>query len=344
MQDMLLIFNPRAGKGVIRSNLCEIIDVFTKGGYEVTVYPTQSAGDGGRKIIEDAEYYDMICVCGGDGTLSEAVGAMMQVKEKTPLGYIPAGSTNDVGSSLALSLNPVDCARDIAKGVMFDFDVGSFNGKNFVYVAAFGAFTDVSYETPQNVKNIWGHAAYVAEGLKRINKIKGHNVTVEHDGGTFSGNFVLGLVSNSSSVGGMRGYIKNVVYDDGLFEVCFVKTPKDPIELSSLLTEAAINKMSDRNFVTFKTSKLRIFSEEELPWTLDGESGGRFKRVEIKNLKQAIRLKVPFNDITKGQEFSRQSKAGSDLLSTTPEEYFRSQEKDSRQLTNDTVDPEKEQP
>ncbi len=308
MQKMLLVYNPHAGKGIIKNNLSDIVDIFTKGGYEVTVYPTQAGGDGYRKISEEGANYNIICASGGDGTLSEAINAMMTLPTKIPLGYIPAGSTNDVAASLNISLNPVICARSIVNGVYFDYDVGSFNGEHFVYVAGFGAFTDVSYETPQAYKNIFGHAAYVAEGLKRITKIRGYDITAEHDGEIIKGNFILGLISNSVSIAGLKNFlVDGVCFDDGLFEVCLVKTPKNPIELSSLLTSASLNKLTDKNFVTFKTSKLVIHSDEGIAWTLDGESGGLHTYVEIINIKQAVRFKIGINEFTVEQEVVRNS-------------------------------------
>ena len=302
MQKLLFVFNPCAGKGQIKSNLCEIVDIFTKGGYEVTVYPTQSKGDGYRKICDDGENYDLIVTSGGDGTLSEAVKALMTFDEKIPLGYIPAGSTNDVAQSLSIPRKMTESAKDIVDGVYFDYDVGSFNGENFVYVAGFGAFTDVSYATPQNAKNIFGHAAYVAEALKRIPKITGYDIALEHDGEVVKGNYILGLVSNSISIAGMKKLIlDDVLFDDGLFEVVLVKTPANVLELNSLVADAALNKLSEKNFVTFKTSKLEIHSDEEIAWTLDGESGGSHKDVEIINHKQAVRLKIKESDRTAEQ-------------------------------------------
>lgn len=308
MKKLLFVYNSHAGKGLIKNNLCEIVDIFTKGGYEVTVYPTQAPRDGYRKIVEDAEGYDLICASGGDGTLSEAVKALMNFDHKIPLGYIPAGSTNDVAQSLGIPTKMAHCADLIINGVDFDYDIGDFNGENFVYVAGFGAFTDVSYETPQHIKNILGHAAYVAEGLKRINKIQGYEMTVEHDGEVINGNFILGLISNSLSIAGMKKLIADgVCFDDGLFEVCLVKTPKNILELSSLLNEAALNKLTNKNFVTFKTSSLKITSKDSIAWTLDGEAGGNHTEVNIENIKQAVRLRLGLSDITVEQESVRQS-------------------------------------
>lgn len=319
----LLIYNPHSGKGTIKERLSDIVDVFTKSGYEVTVYPTQAAGDATRKIKECAIDYDLVCACGGDGTISEAVSGMLLLGKKIPLGIISVGSTNDVGQSLGLPSDPAECAKAVANGVLFDYDVGWFNGKNFVYVAAFGAFTSVSYETPQDLKNILGHAAYLAEGIRRINDIRGYNITIEHDDETIKGSFVYGSISNSITVGGIKNFVPDgVCFDDGLFEVCLIKTPTNPRELSSTLTDAALSKLSDKNYVTFKTSHLKITCNEPLAWTLDGEAGGEHKEVEIKNLKQAVRLKIGFNEITAEQQFVKLNAPMNEILGQSPDDFF----------------------
>ena len=303
MQKLLFVYNSKAGKGLLKSNLCDIIDVFTKGGYDVTAYPTQAKLDGCRKIMEDGRDYDLIVTSGGDGTLSEAVKALMTFDEKKPLGYIPAGSTNDCANSLNISKKLINAAQEIVDGVYFDYDIGTMNDQTFVYVAGFGAFTDVSYETKQNIKNIFGHAAYLAEGIRRAPKYRGHKMSVWHDGEVTEGDFILGLVSNALSIGGMKNLVSdNVVLDDGLFEVVLCKTPKNPIDFSTTVSNAAFNNLTERNFVTFKASHIVFKCEDELAWTIDGEAGGIHKVVDIKNLKQAIRLKLKSTSITEEQE------------------------------------------
>lgn len=296
MKKLLLVFNPHAGKGHIKNYLCEIIDIFTAGGYEVLAYATQATQDGYKKIVEDGKNYDLIVASGGDGTLSEAVSALMKLREADPelmipLGYIPAGSTNDFANSLGIPKKMINAAKDILKGETFDCDIGQFNDRYYVYVAGFGAFTDVSYNTPQNRKNRFGHVAYVAQALKSIPKISGQTVTVEHDGESITGSFIIGLISNSRSIGGMKKLVsKDVSFDDGLFEVTLARTPENPLELSSLIANAAINKLNDKNFVSFKASKIVFTSENEIPWTIDGEAGGQHKQVTIINHQKAIRL------------------------------------------------------
>ena len=293
MKKLLFVFNPHAGKGLIKNELCDSVNIFTCGGYEVTVYPTQAPRDGMNKIISDGPRFDMIVVSGGDGTLSEAVKAMMKLGTKIPLGYIPAGSTNDFASSMDIPKKMSAAAEVIVNGVPFDYDIGEFNGDYYVYVAAFGAFVDVSYETSQIAKNRFGHMAYIAEGIKRLPTYTGYSMTVEYDGGTVEGSYILGLVSNSTSIGGMKRLISDgVCFDDGLFEVTLVKTPQNAIAFQSLLREAALNKMSDKNFVTFRTSHLKITSIADIAWTLDGESGGMHNKVEIVNHKQAVSIIV----------------------------------------------------
>ncbi len=217
----------------------------------------------------------------------------MQLPDKIPLGYIPAGSTNDFATSMSISKKMSEAAQEIVDGVFFEYDIGRFNNDYFVYVAAFGMFTDVSYETPQDRKNLFGHAAYIAEGLRRLGTYKGHEIEIEHDGVTERGNFLIGLISNSKSIGGMKFLIGDGVYfDDGLFEVTLVYTPGSPIALQQTLNDAIMNRLNTKNFLSFKTSKLIIRSAEPLSWTLDGEAGGMHTETVIENYRRAIKLVI----------------------------------------------------
>ncbi|MCD8094729.1 MAG: YegS/Rv2252/BmrU family lipid kinase [Ruminococcus sp.] len=291
MKKMLFVYNPRSGRGQIKNNLFDIVNVFTEGGYEVTTYPTLGKDDAYIKICEQALDFDLVTVSGGDGTLSMAVKALMELDEKVPLGYIPSGSTNDVASSLNISKDMVQAAQDIVEGDFFEYDIGQFNDSYFVYIAAFGIFTDTAYETPQNLKNRLGHAAYIVEALRRINTYKGIELTIEHDGVTDSGNFIFGAVSNSRSVAGMKFFLKDkVFFNDGLFEVTLVRTPETAIALQQTLNDALMNQLNTNNFLSFKASKVEFKSTEEVPWTLDGESGGSPTQVTVINRQKAVRL------------------------------------------------------
>lgn len=216
MKKLLFIYNPKAGKEQIRSNLLDIIDTFVKAGYEVTAYPTQGPGDAVRAVKERHAGFDLLVCSGGDGTLDEVATGMMQCEERIPIGYVPAGSTNDFASSLNIPKNMKAAADVVVNGRIFPCDVGAFNQDTFVYIAAFGLFTDVSYETRQDMKNALGHMAYIAEGMKRLSAIKDYPIKVTHGGKNIEGNFIFGMITNSISVGGFKGITgKNIALDDG---------------------------------------------------------------------------------------------------------------------------------
>lgn len=292
---MLFIYNPRAGKAQIRSNLLDMIDIFVKAGYEVTAYPTQARGDGIKAVTErKLGYYDIIACSGGDGTLDEVVTGMMQCEKRLPIGYVPAGSTNDFAGSLHIPKNMAQAARVVVEGRNFACDVGRFNDDYFVYIAAFGLFTDVSYETRQDVKNVLGHLAYILEGMKRISGIKSYPVKIEYDGQEIEGDFIFGMITNSISVGGFKKITgKYVQLDDGEFEVTLIKRPANPVELNTIMAALLNRNINTDLMYCFKTSSLGIAFEEEVAWTLDGEFGGRHKEVMIQNCRQALEIRIP---------------------------------------------------
>lgn len=292
-QNILFVVNPHSGKGQIKGHLVDIIDVMVKAEYDVTVYITQQQGDGIEKIITDGERYDRIFCSGGDGTLDEVVTGMIRKDLHIPLGYIPAGSTNDFANSLGIPKTMIKAAEAAVAGQPFLSDVGSFNGDTFVYVAAFGLFTDVSYNTPQPLKNIFGHLAYIMEGAKHILEIPSIHMKVETEEMSFEDDFIFGMVSNSTSIGGFKGMTgPDVHLDDGVFEVTFIRTPKNAIELNEILACFG-NLIDDSDLIySFKTQKLEIQSKEKVAWTLDGEFGGEHEQVLISNLKQRIPILV----------------------------------------------------
>lgn len=293
MKKLLFVFNPNAGKSNIKDELCGIIDIFTKGGYEVTAYPTQAKLDGYEKIREDAEKYDIVVSSGGDGTLSESIKGIMNSGANVPLGYIPAGTVNDFAHSMDIPKKMLKAAENVITGVPFAYDVGSFNGDYFCYVAAFGAFTEVAYETPQSTKNVFGHLAYLLEGVKRIKTLQAYDITVEHDGESIRGDFILGLISNTYSIGGLSNLVaKGVVFDDGLFEVTLIKMPDSLLELNSILNCLLRKDLNPKYFYSFKTSHVRFTSDHEIAWTLDGESGGAYTVADIENHRQAVKIIV----------------------------------------------------
>lgn len=293
MKKMLFIYNPNSGMGLLKPKLSDVLDIFVKGGYEVTVYPTQKYHDAVRKMGEYEEQYDLVACSGGDGTLDEVVTGMMKREDKVPIGYIPAGTTNDFASSLHISKNMLEAADTVVNGVPFACDVGEFNEDYFVYIAAFGLFTDVSYETKQSMKNVLGHLAYILEGTKRIFNIPSYRIKVTHDGETIEDEFIYGMVTNSRSVGGFKGITgKNVVFDDGKFEVTLFKTPRNPMELNEILGALTLRKINPKRMYSFKTNEVHFETEEEIPWTLDGEFGGVHEEVVVKDCQKALEIMV----------------------------------------------------
>lgn len=290
---LLFIYNPHAGKGQLKSSLADIIDIFVKEDYEVTVYPTQGSQDAFDKVKNLENGYDLVVCSGGDGTLDETVSGMMQRTERIPIGYIPTGTTNDFASSLHISRNLLEAAKTAVSGQVFACDVGSFNKDTFVYIAAFGLFTDVSYQTRQELKNVLGHLAYLLEGVKRLTSIKSYYIRAEHDGEVIEDEIVFGMVTNSKSVGGFRSMIgSNVVFDDGEFEVTLIKKPKNPLELQEIIAALLIEQVDSKYMYTFRSGRLTIEALEEIPWTLDGEFGGNHARAEITARKQELLIMI----------------------------------------------------
>ena len=303
MKKLLFVYNPRAGKEMLKPRLSDVLDIFVKAGYEVTVHPTQAYRDAYYQIKEyEVGKYDLIACSGGDGTIDEVATGMMKRREMgkdvVPVGYIPAGTTNDFAKSLHIPRKPLAAADNAVKGVPFPCDIGKFNDSVFVYIAAFGIFTDVSYETDQAVKNVLGHMAYILEGAKRIFNIPSYKIKVEHDGEVIEDEFIFGMVTNSRSVGGFSNMVgKNIVFDDGLFEVTLIKTPKNPIALKEIIAALLIEQVDTKHMYTFKTKKITFDSVEEIPWTLDGEFGGEQDYVEIENVQKAMEIMVPENHV-----------------------------------------------
>ena len=293
MKKMLFVYNPNAGKGLIKPKLADVLDIFVKADYEVTVYPTQCYQDAHKKIKHMEDCYDLVVCSGGDGTLDEVVTGMMKRKNRVPIGYIPTGTTNDFASSLHISKDILSAADTAVNGEPFACDVGTFNRDVFVYIAAFGLFTDVSYETDQTLKHMLGHAAYVLEGAKRLYNIPSYKLKITSGDMVIEDEFMIGMVTNSNSVAGFRNIMGGKVeFDDGEFEVTLIKKPKSLLELNEIIAALLIEQFNTKHMYTFKTNKIIFESSQEIPWTLDGEFGGQHEKVVIHNNKQALQVMI----------------------------------------------------
>ena len=295
MKKIYFIYNPHSGKEQIGSKLNEIIQILAERDNELTVVPTTGYLDAMERISNLPDGYDLVVCSGGDGTLDEVVTGMMKRSgnRRVPIGYIPAGTTNDFARSLEIPRNMPEAARMIMSGRPFACDIGSFNDDSFVYIASFGIFTDVSYSTKQEVKNVLGHMAYILEAMKSLYNIKSYQMKVSCEEMKFEGDFLFGMITNSKSVAGFKGLVRNeVVFDDGVYEVTFIKRPRNPLEIQDILA-ALLNEELDSHYMySFRTKRLTIESEEMVPWTLDGEFGGEHQRITIKNNQKAIKIIV----------------------------------------------------
>ncbi len=291
-KQVLFIYNPTAGKNHAEEILPKAIGQLCSDNCRVITYPTLK-GYGAEKIIaEEAGKFDRVLCCGGDGTLNHTINALMALKQdkKPLLGYIPSGSTNDFALSTGIK-DVISTCRSVAYGQPFYYDIGKFNDTYFNYVAAFGAFTQVSYTTPQSTKNQLGHLAYMIEAMRHLPMGSYHTATVTVNGETFTDDFFFGSISNSTSVGGMNIDSDHTIQmNDGLFEVILVRAPKSVTDLNDIMQALVMRKFDSASLRYFKTDKITIQFETETPWTLDGEFGGNVKNIDIEVIPQAIGL------------------------------------------------------
>ncbi len=291
MKKMLFVMNPNAGTRKASKLLTEILTVFNRSGYDVSVYVTAGPGDGKAAVLQRAKDVDIVVCCGGDGTFNETVSGLLESGAQTLLGYIPAGSTNDFANSLGLPADPLEAARRIAEGTPTAYDVGCFGGRYFTYVASFGAFTKTSYTTPQNVKNALGHTAYLLSGIQELSQIRSVHGAFTIGDETVEDDFLFGAICNSTSLGGILTLDpKQVDMCDGVFELLLVRAPKDLTEIAECI-QAVQKQVYNCKMITFRSaSKIQVSVDPEIPWTLDGEREEGHARVTVENIHCAINL------------------------------------------------------
>ena len=288
---LMLIINPTAGRGGYKQNLGEALNVLDRGGYRTTLFFTSGSGEATKFAAEHGEEYDVVACIGGDGTLSEVIGGLMKLKNPPKLGYIPMGTANDVATTLALPKNDtVGAVNRILKGEPHPYDVGGFGkDKYFAYIAAFGAFTDVSYVTPQNQKKILGHLAYILQGAMQLPKIESYKTRVEYDGGVIEENLIYGSLSNSTSVAGIVKLREEMVsLGDGISELVLVKDPGSVEGIGEILTSVLSHRFDSDKLVILHTKKARFSFEKPVAWTRDGEDGGKHTEIELCNYPRPI--------------------------------------------------------
>lgn len=292
---LLLIVNPCSGKAKMRTELLKVVEILSNANYSVMVYPTKEKGDATLKISTLSENeFDLIVVCGGDGTLNEVITGLMQAKIHCKLGYIPSGTLNEWSSGLNISRMIAKAAEDITTGHEIALDIGKFGDKYFSYTASFGAFTSASYSAPQEVKNVLGQAAYVFEGVKSLGNIKPIHLKFTCPDREIEGDFLFGAISNSMSVGGIVKFDDSVVkLNDGLFEVLLIRNPDNVLRLQPLIDGILKKDLNREGMEFFHTSSITVTGGENVSWTLDGEFAKGNDSIEITNIHNAINLIVP---------------------------------------------------
>lgn len=294
MKNLLFFINPQAGQRRVNRYLPEILRLFIEHGYRVETYVTGFAGEIPQALQACRERYDLVVCAGGDGTLNETIAGMLGAGMTCPVGYIPCGTTNDYASSIGLSSDMLEAARDVVEGRPQTIDVGSFNGRNFVYTATCGAFAKASYSTPQVAKNVLGHVAYILEGMRDLTAIKPIHMKVTTDDVALEDDFIFCSITNSTSVGGiLKLDAQLVALNDGRFEVTLVRNPVNPGNLSSILVGLTTQNVPNDMIHFFSAKRIRVESDAAVEWTLDGEREPETGMVTLENLHSAVRIVIP---------------------------------------------------
>ncbi len=284
MKKLLFIYNPHAGRGQVRGKLAGVLNAFAREGCLTTVWPTQGRGDA-TVAARTADGYDCLACCGGDGTLHEVITGLLDLPKgsRPPLGYLPAGTTNDFARNLDLPSTMEEMAHTAVTGTVSPVDIGRLGDQYFVYVAAFGACTDTAYSTPQELKNLFGHLAYVLRGVGELSSLKSWRLKIEYDGGELEGDFLYGMVSNTISVGGLIGLpAQEVSLSDGLLEGVFVRTPATAQAFQSAVRALARQEYTpESGVVGLHSTHFKITSAQPVRITLDGEYGGEHTEMDL---------------------------------------------------------------
>lgn len=292
-QKIMLLLNPISGKKTAKNLIIPLVNYFMKFDDEVHIYTTLYKNHAEKLVNMYAPKNDLLICIGGDGTLNETMNGLMTIKKRPILCYIPTGTVNDFANTLSLSKNIESIYHLLLRKQVFTIDIGKFNEKYFSYIAAFGAFTEVSYQTPQQTKSLFGKAAYFLEGMKQLPKITSYHSQIIYDDGLIEEELIFGGITNSNFVGGFKSFhLKNTELDDGLFEVLLIKPPKNPLDFQLILSSLITQKPNDKFMYFFKTKTLKIQHEQEVIWTLDGEKGGKYQNITIENIHKAIDILI----------------------------------------------------
>lgn len=292
---LLLLVNPVSGTNRVKGGIMGVLKIFSEADFITTVHVTRYPGDATEIVEKMGKEFSVIVACGGDGTLNEVVTGALRIRYEGALGFLPSGTTNDFANSLGLPKGILKAAELIATGEARELDFGSFNHlRYFIYVAAFGAFTQVSYSTDQKLKNVFGHAAYVSEAIAHLMDLRKYHVKVNCDGVVYEDDFLFGAAANSLSLGGvMRLKPNQVDMTDGYHEVLLIRNPKNAAEFAQLSAELLSGNFENKSILLFRGKKIVFECDEAIPWCVDGEFAGNFEHADIQNLHNRLRIYFP---------------------------------------------------
>ncbi len=291
---LLLILNPCSGLKAGKRYLADILSVFCDAGYIPTVFITNGPQHGKQLAAAHAAAHDLVVCMGGDGTFHEVVTGVIDAGCHTPIGYIPCGSTNDFAGSMHLSRNLVEAARDITKGQPRALDVGRFGERYFCYIASCGAFTRASYATTQNMKNTFGHLAYILEGVKDLKSLRPYRLRIETADAVYEDDYVFCAICNTTSVAGILTLDPTVVdMQDGLLELLLIRHPNNAAELNECIVALQERDYDSPMLTLCSTDRVTVQADPSVAWTLDGEYEPGHDTVTVSNCHNAIHFIVP---------------------------------------------------
>lgn len=302
MKKCLAIYNPHSGHKQIKKYLPEIKTIINQKGYEVDMIATKYKGHA-IELVAKAPQVDLVMSFGGDGTFNEVMTGNFKRKEQLLLTHIPVGTTNDIGAMLGYTKNILDNVKLSLNGKVKDMDIGLINNRPFIYVAGFGKYTNISYETSRNLKKKIGHLAYIKEGIAAFfSKTKLHDITYEIDGEKYRGLFSLILISNANHIAGVKDIYKDVKLDDDQLEVifCTIRKKKDIIKSLYFLTLYDPSKVPGIYFYRTNNIKIQINSEDYKPWCVDGEKLESNPKDKYNiGIKNKVKVLIPKKNISK---------------------------------------------
>lgn len=302
MKRCVIIMNPASGKSKNKENIKNIYDILRKYDYDTVIKYTRGRKDATDIVRELDDNVNLVISAGGDGTLNEVVTGNLQRKKRLTLANLPMGTTNDVGNMYGLTGSVTSNLELILSGTVKNIDVIKINEKPFVYVACFGDYIDMAYNTPRQLKKKYGKVAYVIYGLKQLrNKIHKYDIKYTIDGKEYSGNYSFIFITNSSRIAGLNNVYYDVKLDDNKFEVALAHVEKKA-DMLKLLVQINTKEIKDiPNITYYRTNnfKIEFLDSPKTSWCIDGEELQASKLDYNFEIDRSTKMMMPKKNINK---------------------------------------------